>query len=273
MTTAPLRLCGAVFLHIQDGLLSEEDEQLPFAGHVVSSLKHLHFVEDFVFIVFMRAQEIIVSDPERQVVVGAVDAVKAVCMSVRSLIGAVQPLNHLLEWAVFRGSSIVVGKSDDLGDFKSEVIAQLLYELHCSKGIGAVAVSDKLKVLRQFCKSPESHTHGEDTGADATVIGHLIADDGAGSGVHDEPDVGFDAADFDVGFVSREHGPFFVGILVDKGLDADGGSFAVVGGLLVGDADAVKVFQGLRSLAQGKAGIHMECEAQGHGMGVMLAEF
>ena len=34
-------------------------------------------------------------------------------------------------------------------------------------------------------------------------------------------------------------------VLVNKGLDADGGSFTVVGDLLVGDADVVKVFQSL----------------------------
>ena len=79
----------------------------------------------------------------------------------------------------------------------------------------------------------------------AAVIRHLIADDGACGSVHYEPDVVFDATDFDVCLVSREHVPFFVGVLVNKGLDADGGGFTVVGDLLVGDADVVKVFQSL----------------------------
>ena len=245
LTTAPLRLCSTVFLHIQDGLLPEEDEHLPFAGHVVSALQHLHFVEDVVFIVFMRAQEVIVSDPERQIIAGTVDAVKAVCMAVRGFISPVQAFDHLLEWPVFGRNSIVVGKSNDLGDFKGKVSAQLFYELHCGEGIRTVSVRNEPEVLRQFCKIPERHAHGEDTGAYATVIRHLIADDGAGGGVHDEPDVGFDATDFDVCLVSREHVSFFVGVLVNKGLDADGGSFTVVGDLLVGDADVVKVFQSL----------------------------
>ena len=213
LTTAPLRLCSTVFLHIQDGLLPEEDEHLPFAGHVVSALQHLHFVEDVVFIVFMRAQEVIVSDPERQIIVGAVDAVKAGCMAVRGFISPVQAFNHLLEWPVLGGNSIVVGKSNDLGDFKGKVSAQLFYELHCGEGIRTVSVRNEPEVLRQFCKIPERHAHGEDTGAYATVIRHLIADDGAGGGVHDEPDVGFDATDFDVCLVSREHVSFFVYIL------------------------------------------------------------
>ncbi len=273
MTTAPLRLCSTFFLHIQDGLLPEEDEHLPFAGHVVSALQHLHFVENVVFIVFMRAQEVIVSDPERQIVVGAVDAVKAVCMAVRGFISPVQAFNHLLERPVFGGNSIVVGKSNDLGDFKGKVSAQLFCELHCGKRIRTVSVRNEPEVLRQFCEISECHTHCEDTGAYAAVIRHLISDDGACGSVHDEPDVVFDATDFDVCLVSREYVSFFVGVLVNKGLDADGGSFTVVGDLLVGDADVVKVFQSLRSLAKGKAEIDMECEAQGHNMSVMLTEF
>ena len=222
---------------------------------------------------FVRAQEVIVSDPECQIVVGTVDVVKAVCMTVRGLISPVQAFNHLLEWPVFGGNSIVVCKSDDLGDFKGKVFAQLFYELHCGERICTVSVCNELKVLRQFCKIPKCHTHSEDTGTDATVIRHLIADDGAGGGVHDEPDVGFDAADFDVCLIRGEHVSFFVGVLVNKGLDTDGGSFTIVSDLLVGDTDVVKVFQSLGSLAQGKPEIDMECEAQRHDMGVMFTEF
>ncbi|MFQ9703494.1 MAG: hypothetical protein ACLR0U_17475 [Enterocloster clostridioformis] len=92
-------------------------------------------------------------------------------------------------------------------------------------------------------RAPESHTHGEDAGTDATVVRYLIANDGAGCGVHDKPDVSFDTAYFYVRFVSCEHISFFVWILVNKGFDADGSGFAVVGDLLVGNTDVVKVFQ------------------------------
>ena len=33
------------FLHVQDGLLTKEDKQLPLARHVVSTLEHFHFVK------------------------------------------------------------------------------------------------------------------------------------------------------------------------------------------------------------------------------------
>ena len=98
-----------VFPHIQNGLLANKDEKLPFAGHVARSLQHFHFVEDFVFIVFMRDQEVVVSDPGHQIVAGAVDVVKAVLVTVRGFISPVRAFDHLLEWAVFCGNSIVVG--------------------------------------------------------------------------------------------------------------------------------------------------------------------
>lgn len=52
-------------------------------------------------------------------------------------------------------------------------------------------------------------------------------------GIHDKPDIGFDATDFYVGFIRYENIPLFVGILVDKGFNADGGSLAIVGNLLM----------------------------------------
>ena len=144
-----------------------------------------------------------------------------------------------------------IGKSHDLGDFKSKVSAQLFYEFHCGKRIRTVSVRNESEVLQQFCKVSERHTHCEDIRSYAAFIRHLTADDGLGGSVHDELDVVFDVMDFDVCLVSCEHVSFLVGVLVNKGLDADGGSFTVVGDLLVGDADVAKVFQGLGSLAQG----------------------
>ena len=66
---------------------------------------------------------------------------------------------------------------------------------------------------------------------------NFLAENGTCGGVHDQPDVSFDAADLDIGFISSEDIPFLVRILVDKGLDTDGSGFAVVSDLLVGNAD------------------------------------
>ena len=233
MTTAPLRIGSAIFLHIEDSLLSKKDEYLPFGGHVVCFFQHFHSVEDLIFVVFMGAKKVVISNPESQVVVGAFDVVKTVRVTIRSLVSAVQPLDHLLERPVFCGDSIVVGKSDDLGDPEGKVLTELSYEFHSGKWVGTVTVSDELEVFRKLCKPPKSHAHGKDAWANTAVIRHLISNNGASGGIHDEPDIGFDASDFDVGLVSSENIPLFVRILINKGLDADSGSFAVVGDLLV----------------------------------------
>ena len=52
----------------------------------------------------------------------------------------------------------------------------------------------------------------------------------------------FDTTDFDVGFISSEDLILFVGVLIHERLNADGGSFTVVGDLLVGDTDVIQVF-------------------------------
>ena len=92
---------------------------------------------------------------------------------------------------------------------------------------------------------PESHAHGKDAGTDTMVIGYLIADDGTTGSIHDEPDVCFDATDFYVGFVSGKHFPRLVIVVVNEGFNTDGCRFAVIGYLLVGNADAVEGFKHL----------------------------
>ena len=250
MTTAPLRCIHTVFLHIQDGLLAKEDEKLPLAGHVVGTLQHLHFVKNFITIVFVWAQKVIVGNPESQIIVGAFDVVKAVGFPVRSLIGPVQPFHDLFERTVFFRHSIVVGKPNHLGDLERKVFAKLFCEFHGSKWIGAVAIRNEFEVFRELLKSLKGHAHGKDTRANSTVIGHLVTDDGTAGSIHDQPDVGFDTADFDVGFIGHKGFPFAIGILIDEGFDADGCGLTVVGDLLMGDLNVIKIFEGLTGLAQ-----------------------
>ena len=239
MTTAPLRCIHTIFLHVQDGLLAKEDEKLPLARHVVGTLEHLYFVKNFIMIVFVWAQEVIVGNPESQIIVGAFDVVKAVCFPVRSLIGPVQSFDDLFEWTVFFRHSIVVGKSNHLGDLEGEVFAELFSEFHGGKRIGAVAISDEFEVFREFLKTLERHTHGKDTGTNPAMIGHRITDDRSTGGVHDQPDIGLDTADFDVGFIGHKGFSFVIRVLIYKGLDADGCGLAVVGDLLMRDADVI----------------------------------
>lgn len=273
MTTAPLRLCSTVFLHVQDSLLPEKDKKLPFPGHVVGAPQHIHFIEDVVLSMLMGTQEVIVSNPQGQVITGPVDAIETVCMTVGGLIGAVEPFYHLFVRAVLCGDGIAVEKSENLCNPEGKGFAQLFGKFHCGKGIGAVTIGNKLKIFRKLCKAPESHTHGKDTGADTVVVAYLVAIDAAGSRIHDKPDIGFNAAYFNVGFIGGKYAASFVWVLDHKGFYADGGSFTVVGDLLVGNADVVQVFECLRCFTQGKAQADMEGQAQRHDMCIMPAEF
>ena len=88
--------------------MSKEDKQLPFSWHVVSTLQHFYFIEDFVSCMFVRTQKVVIRNPESKVVVGALDVVKAVCFPIRSFIGAVQPFHDLFKRPVFLWRNILI---------------------------------------------------------------------------------------------------------------------------------------------------------------------
>ena len=259
-------------LHLQDGLLPEKDKQLPLARHVVGIFQMLYFIEDTVVVVLMRSEEVIISDPEGDIVVGTLIVVIAAGYAVGGFKRTVETLDHLFERAELFGDFVLVCKSDDLGDIKAELLTELMEELLGRKRIGAVAIGDKAEVFRKLLQLTESHAHGKDAGTDAAVVRDLIAKDGAGHRIHDEPDVSFDPADFDIGFIGDKGGSGLILIVVNERLDDEGGSPGIIGDLLVGDPDVVKIFESLRSLAQGETKIYMESQTEPHDMGVMPAE-
>ena len=259
-------------LHLQDCLLAQEDEQLPLARHVVGIFQMLYFIEDTIVVVLMRSEKVIISDPEGDIVAGTPIVVIAAGYAVGGFKGTVETLDHLFERTELFGDFVLVCKPDDLGDIKEELLTELMEELLGRKRIGAVAIGDKAEVFRKLLQLTESHAHGKDAGTDTAVVRDLIAKDGAGHRIHDEPDVSFDSADFDISFVSNKGGSGFVVIVVNKRFDDEGGSPGIVGDLLVGDPDIVKVFEGLRSFAQGEAKVDMESQAESHDMGVMAAK-
>ena len=259
-------------LHLQDGLLPEKDKQLPLARHVVGIFQMLCFIENTVVVVLMRSEEVIIGDPEGDIVVGTLIVVIAAGYAVGGFERTVETLDHLFERAELFGDFVLVREPDDLSDIKAEVLTELVEELLGRKRIGAVAIGDKAEVFRKLLQLTESHAHGKDAGADATVVRDLIAKDGTGHCIHDEPDVSFDPADFDIGFVGNKGGSGFVIVVVNERFDDEGGSPGVVGNLLVGNPDVVKVFESLRGLAQGETKVDMESQAEPHDMGVMPAE-
>lgn len=56
-------LCRSLILKIKDGLLTKEDEKLPFSRHVISPFEHFYFVQDFVAGVLVWTEKIVVSNP------------------------------------------------------------------------------------------------------------------------------------------------------------------------------------------------------------------
>ena len=61
--------------------------------------------------------------------------------------------------------------------------------------------------------------HDKDTGTGTSVDRDLIAKDRTGYRIHDEPDVSFDTAKFDVSFIGDKGVPAFIIIVVNERLD------------------------------------------------------
>ena len=259
-------------LHLQDCLLAQEDEQLPLARHVVGIFQMFYFIEDTIVVVLMRSEKVIISDPEGDIVVGTLIVAIAAGYAVGGFKGTVETLDHLFERAELFGDFVLIRKPDDPGDIKAELLTELVEELLGRKRIGAVAIGDKAEVFRKLLQLTESHAHSKDAGTYPAVVRDLIAKNGAGYRIHDEPDVYFDPADFDIGFIGDKGGSGLILIVVNERLDDEGGSPGIIGDLLVGDPDVVKIFESLRSLAQGETKIYMESQTEPHDMGVMPAE-
>lgn len=143
----------------------------------------------------------------------------------------------------------------------------------CSQWIGGVSVSDEAELFRKLLEVTESHAHGEDAGTDTPVIGYLVTENGTGYGIHNEPDISFYAADFDIGFISNHCVGSLVIVVIYERFDYKGCGSGIVGNLLVGDLNPIQVIQSLCGFTERQLEIHMECEAERHDMGIMLGEF
>ena len=175
------------------------------------------------------------------------------------LVCPVKPFNHLLVRAELSGNGIIICQADDLCDGEPEFFTEFMEELLGSQEIGAVTISDELEMVREpFFEVPECHPHGQDAGADAAVVGDLVAEDRFFDGIHDEPYIAFLTPDPDISFVSSKDIFRLVVVVVYKWFDTNSSSFAVVGDLLVGDGDVIEIFQCLRSLSEGKLEVYVQ---------------
>mgnify|MGYP006911641045 CR=1 FL=1 len=80
---------------------------------------------------------------------------------------------------------------------------------------------------------PKCHPHCKNAGTHATIIRYLVTDDRTFGSVHDKPNVGFDATDFDVCFISSKYFAGSVIVIIYERFYADRGGFTVVGNLLM----------------------------------------
>ena len=217
----------------------------------------------------MGAQEIVVRSPEGYAVAGAIFRAVAAGDAVRLFIGAVQLFHDLFEREELFGYLIVIGQTDHLGDEDIPVFFQL--ELLCSQGICTVSIGNEFQCLAgEFLKFSKDHAHCEDTGTDISGSGDLIAEDGAGYFIHDEPDIGFDAVDLDIGLIRDEFIRGLIVIGIHEGTDNDRSRFGIVIDHGMGDLNPMDLFECLYRLAQGELQVHPVREAQPHDLGIVF---
>ena len=140
----------------------------------------------------MWSQEVIVSHPESQVIVGTVDVIKSVRAAVRSLVraGSSRSIICLKGRCSLETASSLVSQRTWV-TVKGKVFTKLF---------NSIAAEDmhynrpqQVKVFREFCKPMENIRIARMQGI-TPVIGYLIAENGTCGGVHNQPDVSFDAA-------------------------------------------------------------------------------
>ena len=159
-----------LFLQLEDGLLTEQNKELPLPGHVVSPLQHTDWIEHPIVVVLMGTEKVVVGDPERHVIVGAIVIVVTAADPVSGFKRAFKPLDHLLVGAELLRDRIIVCESDYLGNVKLEAVSQLPYELLGGQRISTIAVGNEPKLLGESFYAPESHAHGEDAWPDRAVV-------------------------------------------------------------------------------------------------------
>lgn len=209
---------------MKNGLLAEQDQELPLPRHVVSTLQHIDLIEHPIVVVLMGTEEVVVGDPECHVIVGAIIIVVTAADPISGFKCAVKPFDHLLVGAELLRNRVIVCEPNYLGNVKPEAVPQLPCELLGGQRIGTIPVGNEAELFGEAFHAPESHAHGEDARPDGTVVRNLVAEDGAGCGIHDEPEVAFDAPDLDISLISRKDGGLWIFVVVNKGLNDNGGS-------------------------------------------------
>ncbi len=123
----------------------------------------------------MRTKEVVVSNPESNVIV-----IVSATNTVRIFKGTVQTFYHLLERAGLFGHFIIICVADYLSDIGLKGIAEFTEELLGRKRIDTVTVSYESEVYRKIFQMPKYHEHRQDTETDTKVIRYLASEDRVG---------------------------------------------------------------------------------------------
>lgn len=243
--------------------MAEQHELLPFVRHPLYAFKCRHRIKDFATEVMMRSEEVVVSDPESKIKTGIFKTVITTSGAIGCLECAVEPFDQLLERPELGGDFIVIGKADDLSDVEPEVLAIFEIELHGSKRICAVSIGNESETFRELISEMlQSLPHGEDACTNAAAIRASVSEYGTLHGIHDEPDITFDAPDLDVGLICGEVAGRLVIVVIYEGLDENSSSFAIIGDLLMRDPDAVNVPQNVFGTPERYLVVDVVCETQ-----------
>ena len=118
----------------------------------------------------MRTKEVVVGNPECNVVVSTIDVIISAFDSIRGFEGTIKAFYHLLKGTELFGYLIIICRSNDLCDVKFKGFTKLPEELLGGKGIDTVAISNETEAFWKFFKMSKGHTHSHDTGTYTTVI-------------------------------------------------------------------------------------------------------
>lgn len=107
--------------------------------------------------------------------------------SVRSLVSSIEPLDDLLDKAIFSGDRIRVSKSDDLNEFKGHLVHN---EEQVCKIIHWEAISNKLYfIFDKWPKFIESHSKRKYTGFKIPAVRNFVTEDGFFDGIQHKPNI------------------------------------------------------------------------------------
>ena len=95
----------------------------------------------------MWSEEVVISDPERQIVVGTIVVIKTVRWPIRGLVCTVQTFDQLLVGTELFRNGIIVCKAENLSNLKLECFTVFAKELLCGKRISAVSISYKAELF------------------------------------------------------------------------------------------------------------------------------